>query len=275
LPDTLQIRIDMLSKGMYISEDLPIDKNYPESCLYWIKLPEHTDPRTQGYVGVSVRGCHKRMLEHYRATAKGSDLIVHRAMRKHTDNIEVVDLLKASPEFCLMVERELRPIYRTEGTWNINAGGELAQLGCKQTPERIERRVAKLRGKVRSDEQREAMSKAFKGIKRSVDTRLKMSISRIGRIVSDPTKAKIRASHLVKNSKIPAWGHPASKDETWVSAIKAFEYMGSFPTHKAAKIARHLGLKRNSITAMYNKLCAGWNPSEDSEYINWLEEKLC
>jgi hypothetical protein len=264
-----------IKPDIYISKELPLDSDYPESCLYWIKLKEHTDPRKQGYVGVSVSGINKRMSKHKYDAANGSDFIVHKAMRKYGDNIEAVVLLKADQEFCLMVERELRPNYQTKGTWNINAGGELKQLGCKQTLDRIEKRVSKLRGKVRSKEQREAMSKAFKGIKRSEATLLAQSLRRQGHITSEAVKIKIRESHLLKNSKIPAWGHPASKKEAWVRALDAFNYKSEFPDHKAAKLAKYLGLERNAIATMYTKLCSGWNPHEDFEYTNWLKENLC
>lgn len=264
-----------LYNNLYISRELPKDESYPESCLYWIKLPEHTDPRSQGYIGVSVSGASRRMSKHKWDANNGSDFVVHRAMRKYGDKIELITLLEADQEFCLMVERELRPTYRTAGTWNMSAGGELSQLGCKQSPERIEKRVSKLRGKIRTKEQREAMSKAFTGVKRQQSTRDAMSARRKGAVVSDQTKERIRDAHLLKNSQTPAWGHPASKVEAWKMAIDAFDYLTKFPETKPPSLAKYLGIHRNSIATMWTKLKDGWNPNVDLEYKNWLKEQQC
>jgi hypothetical protein len=37
--------------------------NYKEASVYWIRLPEHTDPLTEGYVGVS-KNWKKRVRDH-------------------------------------------------------------------------------------------------------------------------------------------------------------------------------------------------------------------
>lgn len=173
---------------MIVSEDLPIDQKYPESCLYWIHLPEHTDPRTSGYVGVSIRGAANRFKSHMKRVRSGSNLLVHNAIRKHSESIRVSTLLKADPEFCLLAEALLRPTPNMDGTWNLNAGGEKTRLGAKLSEEQLERVRGKYSGeknpfygKTHTDETRLKISEARTGSKASVEVREKMSATRKGK----------------------------------------------------------------------------------------------
>lgn len=109
---------------MIFTKDLPIDPNYPNSCVYWIYHEDnHTDIKTQGYVGVASKGFDIRFLSHLSDAKHGSNLTVHKAMRKYKDKIKVKEILKAEPEFCLLAEGLFRPKAGIKGTWNIQAGG--------------------------------------------------------------------------------------------------------------------------------------------------------
>lgn len=106
------------------TKDLPIDKKLPKSCIYWLyDKQRHTDPRVEGYVGVSSRGLPKRLNDHRKAAEKGSKLPVHRAIRKYGENLGYQILIEADPEFCLLVENMLRPVPNMPKTWNVAQGG--------------------------------------------------------------------------------------------------------------------------------------------------------
>lgn len=181
------------------TKDLPIDEKYPNSCVYWIYHEDkHTDPRKDGYVGVASGGVEARYKKHQYDAAKGSSLVVHRAIRKHGDKIKVKVLLLADPEFCLLVEYALRPLPNMDGSWNIHCGGNLGNLGGKASPETLvkmsealkgrklsEDHIAKIssanRGKVRSEEIKEKMSERMLGFKHSEETKVKISKTSTGR----------------------------------------------------------------------------------------------
>ena len=78
-----------------------------KGCVYWIRLPEHTDILTQGYVGVSVSGSELRFRRHIKCAENGSKLIVHVAIRKYCDKIIIEDVVFADPEYCLELEFKL------------------------------------------------------------------------------------------------------------------------------------------------------------------------
>ena len=78
------------------------------AVLYWIRLSEHTDIFTQGYVGVAA-DFKKRLRSH-----------------KHTfkaiwDQIIAQPILISTTEYCFSIEKKLRP-YRKIG-WNKAIGG--------------------------------------------------------------------------------------------------------------------------------------------------------
>jgi predicted GIY-YIG superfamily endonuclease len=72
--------------------------------LYWIKLPEHTDIFSQGYVGITKQLLSKRFKEH----KCGKSSIVSNAIAKYPE-CQIVPILVGSREYCLNIEFKLRP----------------------------------------------------------------------------------------------------------------------------------------------------------------------
>ena len=59
------------------------------AILYWMHLPDHTDPLTQGYIGVSIR-FETRVQDHYKSIQTGTHKNPHlvNAVKKYGwDNI--------------------------------------------------------------------------------------------------------------------------------------------------------------------------------------------
>ena len=77
--------------------------------VYWIHLPEHTDPHTEGYVGVSIRP-EQRMKEHASHKEFWDDRVTWEILHEFGTSEESYDK-----------EEEYRP----EGYigWNIKKGG--------------------------------------------------------------------------------------------------------------------------------------------------------
>lgn len=166
---------------MIFSKDIVIDKKYPLSSVYWIYHEDkHTNPATGGYIGVCVKGTEHRFYRHICDTKNGSQLKVHRAMRKYQDKIKVKTLLLADPELCLLVEEMLRPVTQMPGTWNIGSGGRGRMVGWVPTEETRRKISEATKGRVISEETRAKLSKAHKGRKLSDQARLNMSLASKG-----------------------------------------------------------------------------------------------
>lgn len=86
------------------------------SYLYWIHLPEHTDIKTQGYVGIST-DVQKRFEGHKKKPNKH----LKNAFNKYNNNVVVDTIIEEDEDFCLLLEQELRP--KKNIGWNIAVGG--------------------------------------------------------------------------------------------------------------------------------------------------------
>lgn len=87
-------------------------------CVYWIHKEEHTDMFCEGYVGVSC-DVERRLQEHLNYSQNPH---LKRAIEKYGwDNLVKTVLVIAEKDYCLSVERKLRP--EDKIGWNIVAGG--------------------------------------------------------------------------------------------------------------------------------------------------------
>ena len=89
--------------------------------VYWIHYPEHTDPLTDGYVGVTddfeIRlAVHKRNARKNPISPKDEALIGTRS-----EEIVIETIFEGSASECADEEIRLRP--RREIGWNISPGG--------------------------------------------------------------------------------------------------------------------------------------------------------
>lgn len=102
-----------------------INKGNAIAFVYWIHLPEHTDMLTQGYIGVTKNAVSIRFGQHASAAKCGSDLILHKAMRKHA-SVTTVVVFEGDEDCCYEFEQKVRPS-RHIG-WNIVEGGGKSPL---------------------------------------------------------------------------------------------------------------------------------------------------
>lgn len=107
--------------------------------LYWIRLPEHTDMWTQGYVGITKHTASRRFRSH-KKDAKRKDrpstLPIHRAIRKYEDLLIVDTLCVADIEYVAELEGKLRPAIKIG--WNLDVGGSKGKvIGNKHSAESI------------------------------------------------------------------------------------------------------------------------------------------
>lgn len=100
--------------------------------VYWIHLPEHTDILTQGYIGLTGKGTHRRFLSHKNSSKnpKLSHKIISKAFNKYGDCLVVDTLVVCDKDYAKYLENALRPSDFIG--WNMNAGG---YTPAERTPE--------------------------------------------------------------------------------------------------------------------------------------------
>ena len=178
--------------------------------VYWIRHADHTDLMTQGYIGVSGR-FDRRMWEHFKL--EGNRYLKF-AIKKHGwDNLIKSQLLISTEEYCLEMERKLRPADKIG--WNIVAGGgkppsSLGKRYKRKTP-------AWNKGMKMSDETRAKVSNAAKEQWTRLGMRELLSNAKKGKpghrkgIKHTPeTIEKMRLAHTGKVSKKK--GKPANPE---------------------------------------------------------------
>ena len=110
--------------------------------LYWIRLPEHTDPTSQGYVGVTKQ-FNKRIADHYNEVINNTHVNNHLvyAINKYGWENMIKEILMTDEEsVCYLKENELRPTKNIG--WNISPGGHRGpgrKKGQLNTKESIEK----------------------------------------------------------------------------------------------------------------------------------------
>lgn len=258
---------------MIFSKDLPIDAKYPKSCLYWIHLgDEHTDPRTQGYVGVSSYGAEARFKQHILSAKKNSTLIVHNAMRKYADRIKVVELIIADPEFCLLAEGMLRPEVRMTGTWNFAPGGGVSpMLGLTGEDHPCF-------GKPCSDTTRSKISEANSGSKNGMSKMVgelnhffgkrhkPEAIEKMRQQVQTAEQREINRQRLLNNE---VWESPRAIKTMWANAVRMYEMFLDGGTQTQIAVVENITYSR--AATMYKKFRSGWNPTVDQGFQIWLD----
>lgn len=138
--------------------------SYSDAAVYWIRLQEHTDPNTQGYIGVS-KNAHRRMRIHIAGCVDGTHYNPHllNAVNKYGESNIVLDIILFGDEqFCYETESILRP--KKGIGWNIAPGGHRGPgrpLGASLSKESIAKGIA--------TRQKAAMDRAFR-IKQNTPT---------------------------------------------------------------------------------------------------------
>jgi hypothetical protein len=197
------------------------------------------------YVGKTMRG-RTRLLEHRKGTGKSHCCNWIKSVASAGGEIEMVPLEYADPDNLCELERKWVSALRAAGhrLTNLTDGGQgahgrklsqsnktamlaaqrphsaevlhrmrLAQLGKKQSPETIERRANRLRGRKHSEEARSAMSVAKRGHDVSPATRARIADNLRGRKDSAETRAlksaRARRGEANRTSKLDV---PAVRD---------------------------------------------------------------
>jgi hypothetical protein len=150
------------------------------ACVYLLRFPNG-----RGYVGRTRLTAEDRFRRHIRAARRGSDFLVHRAIRKYGYKEVQVKVLVAGLEWVesAKVEREqiAKSATMVPGGYNLSGGGE----GINDPTGKIGRKI----------------SKALQGRPLSLSTRKKLAESHRGRKLTMEHRSRISAGHRTKSSR--------------------------------------------------------------------------
>ena len=267
------------------------------AIVYWAHLKDHTDPKTQGYIGITSQSLKKRMSGHLNDSNSKSDLIFHKAIRKYGfDNIVFDKLHEGDIEFIRLVEWMYRSNPRVG--WNVAIGGGEVMTGRKhsvETKAKISKaNTGKLRlGTAHTEESKRKLSLAATGRKASPEVREKMSLQRKGKKGHPHSEAAKMKMSLAKQGDKSVWyGTKHSSEakskmakartlymrnaspETWILAESVYDFMKNNLEVTDSFVAKSLNLQRSKIRRMCINIKSGWNPYLDDEYQEWKNNKL-
>lgn len=167
--------------------------------VYWIRCADHTDMTSQGYIGVSVNA-KRRFTEH--AKSNNNRHLMFAIQKYGWNNLIKSEILIAKEEYCLDIERKLRPLDNVG--WNLIAGGGKPPVsyghkravgntwnkGTKHSLERRQQRSELNKLRLQDPVVRARFAKAMLG----------RPSPNIGRKASPETIEKLRVAHLGKPS---------------------------------------------------------------------------
>lgn len=172
--------------------------------VYWIKKPYHSDPYTQGYVGIT-KNFEQRKMAHAQSRLIGRRL-------KNGAKFEVLYADLSKEEACLIEEK-----YRPEELigWNINKGGNIppSQLGKV-----YEKQLRK--GDYRTEAQKRAAAKHSERMKNNKNRTPRVCVL-FGRTFSSLKEARealglsISQAYYALNSELTFESPQAMKDHIW------------------------------------------------------------
>lgn len=219
--------------------------------VYWIRHKDHTDIFSEGYIGVTTRSVATRYRKHLDSVNLGSAFTVHNAIRKYGEEIVVQTLLEASDEYCYEIENKLRPLGVIG--WNLAVGGTTAGM----------------LGRTHTEETRQKLSEINKGKKLSEETVRRMS----ERVPTERQMAALAAGRKLPSYSAPKWLNPFANKDIWLRAIEIFNIYSEKPCGQRV-LSKKLNIKSpDSLKVMLTLFKNNWNPSLDSEYLNWINEQ--
>jgi hypothetical protein len=262
--------------------------NEKPTYVYWIHLAEHTDIKTQGYVGITTKPVSKRFSDHCRKARKQPTFLIHQAINKYgAENLVVDTICVTSREHAKWTELQLRP--EDFIGWNMRRGGalpadipkELRLVYAKKAAETRERLglnrrgpdhhnwkggctsyLRKLSGPVPIEE---VVAKRQATLKRKFES---------GWQWPKPKKESVllaAESHKRFFEKHGWWANSQTNHNLWLNAGRIFILRAKVALSKTL-ISEIIGEKPASIANVVSKFTSGWEPLKDERWINYYEQ---
>ncbi len=235
-----------------------------EPCVYWIRHKDHIDIFSQGYVGITSRGLGTRMIQHRKCMRDGNTYPVYAAMRKYGSDIVINKVVIGSLDYCLLVEKALRPEQRIG--WNIAIGGVATQLGARHSEESRKKMSDSCKGRKLTAEHKEIISKAHKGRKypkEFAEACRQRAIAQGGFSKQDREKA------CETNRNLPPWRNPHACAEVWLLAEDVYIAFQDNNRVGVRTLGKMFNMSYGKFLVILKKIRAGWIPLEDPLWLNF------
>ena len=210
--------------------------------VYWIRLPEHTDMLSEGYIGVTKRTAQYRFYEHVHKS-KDSNSYLHNVIRKYgKDKVIVETLVICDIDYAFDVEKKLRPD-KCIG-WNLAAGGYNSGVG---------------RNKAQTTEHKKKRGDALRGIPFSEEHKTNLALSRKKYFEENPRPIGVSST---------------TNHAVWSVADKLFEcfHAGYTTRQMCEKFSFPSPSNLTQIRKYFNE---GWNPLNDAEWLKRYKGEDC
>lgn len=192
------------------------------------------------YVGQTIRTIMARWWQHCNNAKKGSNLLLHKAIRKYgSENFEIKEIGQAENSDCLdqleiVAIKKLNTI--TPNGYNLSGGGKNSTthfITKRKIKSRLKRKLHPNFGKKASVETREKQSKAHVGIRLSPKHKANISIALTGHAVTIATRQKL---------------HDANKGHVPWNVGRKLPPLS--PEHKRKLLDANLGKKQSKRTKL-------------------------
>lgn len=229
--------------------------------LYWYHLPEHTDPNTQGYIGITNNLESRKSQHKHAAHTKQLPYKFYNAYRKYEDDLIIDILHTGTEEDITSLEIEYRP--KENIGWNSVIGGGLPPdcTGRKHSEE-TKRKIGDAQRGVSKGES------PFKGMtnRHSDETKELIGSYHKGKTISDAHKQAISEKMSGANSPRTKWECFSHKDNPsvmhmFVSQKQAAEHIGS----PYSTIRAQVQMYKNKGLNNYNRKGWRYEPQEPTE----------
>jgi hypothetical protein len=216
--------------------------------VYWIRLPEHTDVFTQGYVGITSKTATERFKSHLKE-AKRKDrkkYRIHNVLGKYKDSVILETLVICDDDYAIELEAALRPEARIG--WNTVAGGQNVKLlrDIKETS--LHSEEAKLKMKL---VQKKSWSENRK--------------TKLAKIVASRTSYDRPCDEYGNPTKF--WESSRTNAAYWAFADKMFDFYKSIEICSSIELMDHFNVNRNKkqfFSRLLSYFDGGWNPRVDA-----------
>ena len=227
-----------------------------QHIVYWYHLANHTDPYTEGYVGVTCREDerHRAHLSGY----QGGSKILHYAFNKYgVDQVQKTVLHRVSKQEAYELEQQYRPEMNVG--WNIAMGGGLPPdtTGRVDSPEVRQKRAAS----VRKAREGKKYPSPFKGATTRYTAKQRALIGSYhkGKTISDSHKQAIRDKNSGANSPHAREIHLVHRD--------SLDHVYTFPCVKTAAAA--LGINYNTLRSQAQRVFRQ-EATSDPSHSGWF-----
>lgn len=226
--------------------------------VYWLRLPEHTDMFSEGYIGITSKTTKERFRTHLKEANRKDrkKYRIHNALAKYKDIVIVETLVICDDDYAIDLEAKLRPDPKIG--WNTVAGGQNVKLlrDIKET------------------------------LNHSEDSKKKMSDIHKDLWIDNPDRL---AKRLNGRKSLPRptdddgnptrfWNEKYNRlryEPRWSDADKFYDYFSS-NVASVPSIVKQFNLlveDRYWVTKMVRYFLGGWNPSQDALWLSEFKQQ--